>query len=189
MIGYSFIILLIAIVTACLSELTLYLLVYRTEHYKKLKLTLEKQAKKLEKKKESAAWTPKLGSNQKKKLEKTEEKLQVDNREINMIKMKSMVILGFTFTALLGMFNQIFDAVVVARLPFEPIPFLQGITHRNLMGSDMQDCSFIFLYILSTMAIRENLQKLSGFGPSRAVARLGGSMWQPSGSNSGGKLW
>ena len=54
------------------SELTLYLLVYRTEHYTKLKLTLERQAKKLEKKKESAAWTPKLGANQKKKLEKTE---------------------------------------------------------------------------------------------------------------------
>ena len=188
MIGYSLIILLIAFLTACLSELTLYFLVYRTEHYKKLKLSLERQAKKLEKKKESA-WTAKPGMNQKKKLEKTEEKLQVDNREINMIKTKSMVILGFTFTALLGMFNQIFDAVVVAKLPFEPIPFLQGITHRNLMGNDMQDCSFIFLYILSTMAIRENLQKLTGFGPSRAVGRLGGSMWQPSGNNSAGKLW
>ena len=189
MIGYSLIILVIAFATACLSELTLYLLVYRTEHYQKLKLSLERQAKKLEKKKESATWTSKPGLNQKKKLEKSEEKLQGDNREINMIKTKSMVILGFTFTALLGMFNQIFDAVVVAKLPFEPIPFLQGLTHRNLMGNDMRDCSFIFLYILCTMAIRENLQKLTGFAPSRAVGRLGGSMWQPSANASTGRVW
>ena len=48
-----------------------------------------------------------------------------------------------------------FDGHIVAKLPFEPFGLLQGISHRNLMGSDMTDCSFIFLYILCTMAIRE----------------------------------
>ena len=45
-----------------------------------------------------------------------------------MIKMKSMVVIGFTFTALLGMFNTIFDGKVVAKLPFEPIALLRGIS-------------------------------------------------------------
>ena len=45
----------------------------------------------------------------KKKLEKAEEKLKEDNRELTMVKMKSMVMIGFTFTVLLGMFNAIFD--------------------------------------------------------------------------------
>ena len=48
-----------------------------------------------------------------------------------------------------------FDGRVVAKLPFEPFALLRGISHRNLMGSDFTDCSFIFLYILCTMSIRE----------------------------------
>jgi hypothetical protein len=48
-----------------------------------------------------------------------------------------------------------FDGKIVAKLPFVPISFLQGISHRNLPGTDYTDCSFIFLYILCTMAIRQ----------------------------------
>ena len=92
-----------------------------------------------------------------------------------MIKMKSMVVIGFTFTALLGMFNTIFDGKVVAKLPFEPIALLRGISHRSLMGSDYTDCSFIFLYILYTMSVRENIIKLLGFGSSRSVNKMAGN--------------
>ena len=41
----------------------------------------------------------------KKKLDKQEEQLRNNSRDLNMVKMKSMVVIGFTFTALLGMFN------------------------------------------------------------------------------------
>ena len=48
-----------------------------------------------------------------------------------------------------------FDGRVVAKLPFVPISWFQGLSHRNLPGSDYTDCSFIFLYILCTMSIRQ----------------------------------
>ena len=48
-----------------------------------------------------------------------------------------------------------FDGRVVAKLPFEPFGIVQSISHRNLMGKDITDCSFLFLYILCTMSIRE----------------------------------
>jgi len=48
-----------------------------------------------------------------------------------------------------------FDGRVVAKLPFVPISWLQNISHRNLLGEDYTDCSFIFLYILCTMSIRQ----------------------------------
>jgi len=48
-----------------------------------------------------------------------------------------------------------FDGRVVAKLPFVPISWLQNISHRNLPGEDYTDCSFIFLYILCTMSIRQ----------------------------------
>lgn len=91
-----------------------------------------------------------------------------------------------------------FDGRVVAKLPFQPFSLIQGLSHRNLMGSDPTDCSFIFLYILCTMAVREvnqtrypfclsfirslfsqNLQKLFGFGVSRTASKLGGGMFGP----------
>jgi uncharacterized membrane protein (DUF106 family) len=40
-----------------------------------------------------------------KKLEREEEKLKSHNRELSLVKMKSMIAIGVTFTALLSMFN------------------------------------------------------------------------------------
>jgi hypothetical protein len=48
-----------------------------------------------------------------------------------------------------------FDGRIVARLPFVPISWIQGLSHRNLPGDDYTECSFIFLYILCTMSIRQ----------------------------------
>lgn len=114
---------------------------------------------------------------QKKKIERVEEKLKINNRDLSMVKMKSMFAIGFAFTALLSMFNSMwvlfvhfpnnilniyfifhihrFDGRVVARLPFTPIPWVQGLSHRNLPGDNFTECSFIFLYILCTMSIRQ----------------------------------
>ena len=39
-----------------------------------------------------------------------------------------------------GMFNSIFDGRVVAKLPFTPISWIQGISHRSLLGNDATDC-------------------------------------------------
>lgn len=57
----------------------------------------------MEKKKETV--TDASGKQQKKKLEREEENLKNLNRELSMVKMKSMFAIGFVFTALLSMFN------------------------------------------------------------------------------------
>ncbi|KAI3369100.1 hypothetical protein L3Q82_026069, partial [Scortum barcoo] len=106
-----------------------------------------------EKKKETI--TESAGRQQKKKIERQEEKLKNNNRDLSMVRMKSMFAIGFCFTALMGMFNSIFDGRVVAKLPFVPLSYIQGLSHRNLLGEDYTDCSFIFLYILCTMSIRQ----------------------------------
>jgi len=67
----------------------------------------------------------------------------------------------------------------VGKLPFVPISLMQNLSHRNLMGDDYTDCSFIFLYILCTMAIRQNIQKMLGFAPSRAANKQGGLFTAP----------
>lgn len=168
----------ISLFTAFLGEGVTWFLVYRTEKYIKLKGEIEKQTKKLEKKKENLGES--LDKQQKKKIERDEEKLKNNNRDLSLVKMKSMFATGFAFTALLSMFNSIFDGKVVARLPFLPISFIQGLSHRNLPGNDFTECSFIFMYILCTMFIRQNVQKLLGFSPSRAASK-NSMMFAPAG--------
>uniref|UniRef100_A0A8V0YWS8 Calcium load-activated calcium channel n=18 Tax=Neognathae TaxID=8825 RepID=A0A8V0YWS8_CHICK len=154
-----------------------WVLVYRTDKYKRLKAEVEKQSKKLEKKKETI--TESAGRQQKKKIERQEEKLKNNNRDLSMVRMKSMFAIGFCFTALMGMFNSIFDGRVVAKLPFIPLSYIQGLSHRNLLGEDYTDCSFIFLYILCTMSIRQNIQKMLGLAPSRAATKQAGGFLGP----------
>ncbi|KAM8999318.1 calcium load-activated calcium channel isoform 1-T1 [Sarcophilus harrisii] len=152
----------ISVCTALLAEGITWVLVYRTDKYKRLKAEVEKQSKKLEKKKETI--TESAGRQQKKKIERQEEKLKNNNRDLSMVRMKSMFAIGFCFTALMGMFNSIFDGRVVAKLPFTPLSYIQGLSHRNLLGEDYTDCSFIFLYILCTMSIRQiALQRMVRF--------------------------
>nr|CAG4642812.1 EOG090X0DWG [Evadne anonyx] len=167
----------ISVFTALLGEGVTWILVYKTEKYQRLKSEIERQSKKLEKIKDTHSDT--LDKQHRKKMDREEEKLKNYNRDLSLVKMKSMVAIGFAFTALLGMFNSIFDGRVVAKLPFTPISWVQGLSHRNLPGEDFTDCSFIFLYILCTMSIRQNIQKLLGFAPSRAASKQGGLFGQP----------
>nr|CAG4645823.1 EOG090X0DWG [Lynceus sp. MCZ IZ 141354] len=175
--GDSLLIVFISICTALLGEGVTWALVYRTEKYQRLKAEIERQSKKLEKIKENHSEA--LDRQQKKKIEREEEKLKNNSRYLSLVKMKSMLAIGFAFTALLSMFNSIFDGRVVAKLPFVPIVWIQGLSHRNLPGDDYTDCSFIFLYILCTMSIRQNVQKMLGFAPSRAASKQSGSLFGP----------
>lgn len=104
-----------------------------------------------------------LDKQQKKKIEREEERLKNNNRDLSLVKMKSMFAIGFAFTALLSMFNSIFDGKIVARLPFTPITWVQGLSHRNLSGDDYTECSFIFLYILCTMSIRQVFHSFNNY--------------------------
>ena len=168
--GDALLILVISIFTALLGEGLTWLLVYRTEKYQRMKLDIERQTKKLERQKEAHGDVT-LNKTQKRKMEREEERLKSANKDLMMVKMKSMFAIFFAFTSLLYMFNSIFDGKVVAKLPFTPISWLQGLSHRNILGDDYTECSFKFLYILCTMSIRQNIEKALGFAPSRTASK------------------
>jgi hypothetical protein len=56
-----------------------------------------------------------------------------------------------------------FDGRIIAKLPFEPFSLLQGMTHRNLPGTDFTECGFLFIYVLASMTIRASIQKYLGW--------------------------
>ena len=90
----TILILVISVCTALLGEGVTWVLVYRTEKYQKLKTEIEKQTKKLEKKKEAHGETANLDRSKKRKIEQDEEKLKNTNRDLTMVKMKSMFAIG-----------------------------------------------------------------------------------------------
>lgn len=74
-------------------------------------------------------------------------------------------------------FNFSFDGRVVAKLPFVPLSYIQGLSHRNLLGEDYTDCSFIFLYILCTMSIRQVALDIPDSWALFTLQGNGGKVW------------
>lgn len=52
-----------------------------------------------------------------------------------------------------------FGGQVVAKLPFEPVSFIRGISHRGLPGEDWTDCSFAFICALCCFSLSLSLCK------------------------------
>lgn len=128
-------IIVIAFCTALLGEGLTYVLVYRSDEYKRLKQSMERKTKKLERKKENVDAGSAANRTAKRKIEREEERLKATNRDLSMFRMKSMLAIGFVFTALLSTFSSIFEGRVVGKLPFVPISLVQGLSHRSLTGS------------------------------------------------------
>ena len=80
----SLLILVISVCTALLGEGVTWLLVYRTDKYQRLKLDIEKQTKKLERKKEAHGDST-LDRTQKRKMERDEERLKSTNRDLMLV--------------------------------------------------------------------------------------------------------
>jgi len=55
--------------------------------------------------------------------------------------------------------------VVLAKLPFTPMPLFRGMTHRGLEGEDFTDCGMHLIYILSSMVLRSSVARIFGFQP------------------------
>ena len=76
--------------------------------------------------------------------------------------MKCNVIIAVMMIGMLNLVGTHFQGQVVAKLPFEPFGIIQGITHRGLEGNDFTDCAYLFIYILSTFVLRNNIKKIFG---------------------------
>ena len=140
-----------------------YFLVYRTKKYKTMRGesdTLTEQLTDLKKKRKSQR-TPA----QQKTIDKIDHKLKLLTRDLYMMQLPSNFILMLVFVCGYGFLSQLFDAFVIAKLPFEPFSLLTKLTHRNLPGNDNTDCAFVFMLVMCSMSIRASIKKFLGFSP------------------------
>ncbi|CEM01727.1 unnamed protein product [Vitrella brassicaformis CCMP3155] len=160
-----------ALIVAVVSEFLSWLLIYRTSQYKKIKNDVDRAVKKLSRSKDAVVGILNKKA-QSKKIKDDERELQKLNRDMYSMRMKGQFFLMLIMGAFYAISASSFEGIVVAKLPFEPPWFLHGLTHRGLVGQDYTDCSYSFLYVISTICLRINLQKLLGTAPSAAQAQM-----------------
>ena len=158
----------IAGLSTLLAELLNYYLVYNKDEYQALVSTLKSLNKKLEKVNENLTGITKA---QEKKKSMLEENIKMKSTELTMKKFKSTFVIGILSIVTISYFSSYFSGRVVLKLPFTPIGLFQGITHRGIEGEDYTQTGFVFVYILSSMFVRSNVQKIFGFeGPQTSLS-------------------
>ncbi len=166
--AYPFIILAASVVASFTIEGLSWLLVYRTANFKRLQSELDRSSRKLEVIKAA----PSTATKKDKKQTRLEDQLKSTSQQLNATRFRTGLITSGLLLLLYRLITTALDGVVVAKLPFEPPGFMQKVTHAGLMGSDITDCSAAFMYVVGAVGIRTNVQKLMGFAPSRAAAKL-----------------
>ena len=79
------------------------------------------------------------------------------------MKMKSTILVTIFTIVTLSSLGNYYQGKPVARLPFQPFSLLASVTHRGLVGEDLTECSYIFIYLLASFIFRANIQKIFGF--------------------------
>lgn len=166
----SVVIIFLALLTNLFSEFLSWLLIYRKRKYKDCKKQIDILTKKVENAKESLKGKTKTVD---KKIKQQETDLKSLNSDMMKIRMITTFIIGLFVVFFLSLFNNIYQGIVVAKLPFVPFGLLSSISHRGILSNDYTDCSFIFLYILSNFVMRPVIQKLLGFAAPRNNNQFG----------------
>ena len=99
------------------------------------------------------------------------------NGKLQGMRSKTNIIMPFVMMAVFGILGEWYDGVIVAKLPFQPLGFIQGMTRRGLylVTDNAQLCSFLPIYILGNMGLRPDINKLLGHAPARSE---GASAWE-----------
>ena len=83
---------------------------------------------------------------------------------------KSHAIVGILMIAVINIIGSYFSGHVVAMLPFEPFSLIQGITHRNIPGTNYYEAAYLFPYIMVAFICRNNIKKIFGTLPLTQVS-------------------
>uniref|UniRef100_A0A7S4I6A2 Calcium load-activated calcium channel n=1 Tax=Prymnesium polylepis TaxID=72548 RepID=A0A7S4I6A2_9EUKA len=167
-------------------------MIYRTPDYHRLVSSLEKANKRLDKKKleepvaalKSSSTTSSSSSTkatkgkdkkgkdegkQDKKLTMLEKEVDATNRDLTLFKMRANMATAFMHMLTFYSLKTNYEGLVIARLPFEPFAMIRGITHRGLEGDDYRECGVILVYIICSMAMKPNLQRVLGHAPPKTA--------------------
>lgn len=157
---------LLSFAMALLSEGISWLLVFRTEEYQVLKDKIARGDKKLEERKESMDDAAANKKKQQQKLDSVQEQVKADKQAMHVTRLKATLANAVLMITTYLLVTHLYDELVLARLPYDPISYVIRITNRGLESrKDTHEVSVTFLYILCSLSVRANVQKFFGNGP------------------------
>eukprot|EP01138_Halocafeteria_seosinensis_P016412 gb/GECG01016743.1/.p1 GENE.gb/GECG01016743.1/~~gb/GECG01016743.1/.p1 ORF type:complete len:187 (+),score=18.50 gb/GECG01016743.1/:1-561(+) len=154
-------IMVVSITTTLLSEFLSWYLVYRHEHFQELQRKLDKTKAQLEEAKQKI---PSAGKkkNHERRIEQLEKDSASFGQQLTRQMMKIQIITPVLFIASYRLMSNYLYGVPVARLPFQPISFIQGLSHRGLEGEDYYECSYMFFFAMCSMAFKQTISSMTG---------------------------
>lgn len=173
----------LALVASIIAELLSYFLFFRKSDFLKLQDNLFKSRAKLDKLKlkdrtgiitENATLSSSYSNKVKKnpKIESLEQSIANLSYKISMIKMKSGILVGILFAALIPLKNAFFGDLPICKLPFEPIKIFRLVTQAGLKNASVDDAGSIFIFGQAFMAFRMAIQKAVYFDTSASFGRM-----------------
>jgi calcium load-activated calcium channel len=132
----------VSFISAALNLFVEWFFIYSSPDYKKREEQIESAQKHVDRIKETTTGNAKK---QEKRLADADARLKELQQKQSMSKMWSMILMPVFLMSVLSIVNSMYQGHAVARLPFEPFGMMQRLSHRGLMGSDMQECSVVCL--------------------------------------------
>ena len=78
-----------------------------------------------------------------------EENFRGYHRELGAMKGRFTMAIGVSTMAIMYFSNSYFYGKMIGTLPFEPWSIVSNMSHRGLHGTEMNEVSMIFVYIVS----------------------------------------
>lgn len=169
-----FAVLLLTIFTGIVSELLTFFLVYKRTEYRKLNAEISKLQRKSQHHNQRSGMIHKRD-----KANFIDKEYQRKSRQLSAMRSKANMLTGVIFMIVTPFMYNMFEGVVMAKLPFQPIVPFRYLTHSSLNKNqsegtevDYTDCSFIFIYTFALMLTKQNTQKLLGYGSVASGTRF-----------------
>lgn len=160
------------IVTALITELVGYILIYRTASFKRLKNEFESYEPS---KADTGAQETAKGSSstQKKKKDAKLKNFEADaGKKMAVVQIVTGILTMVTMISSVKIIPQIFGNEPAGVLPFEPPGFIKKITQRGLDADAImtgKEFSPFFIFMLCQGSVKVLVGKIMGLGPSRKM--------------------
>jgi len=160
----------ISLIASLVSEYLLYLTVYRRQSFRNDRDELIALQRKLHQEEHRIVRADRKPLHER-RIASLERTLQETYARASRRKMWMNLAISIFYFFVYRAVHRTYSGRAVAALPFEPIPAVRRITHRDVPGDHPRETGLAFIYMLCSMTLRVFIGRVSGHDLPPVVAR------------------
>ncbi|KAK4529787.1 hypothetical protein CCYA_CCYA02G0644 [Cyanidiococcus yangmingshanensis] len=157
----AFAIFMTSLLASILSECVLYLFVYRKKSYQHDREELIALQRKLHQEENHIIRADRKILHER-RIESLERSLRETYARASRRKMWANLAISAFYFFIYRIVHKQYKNRVIALLPFEPLPPIRKITHRDVPGENYRETGLAFIYMLCSMTLRVFMNRISG---------------------------